>query len=209
MATLSQVKTFGGIGAILTLLLPVPTVGIFISAAGFILTLIAVKYASDLLGDRSIMNDMTFSIVMAVVGVVVGFGVIIGGVLNALASYFPGFTFANAANYFGPAFDPASVPMTAWMGLAGWLIVGLGVIWGMLTVSGVFFRRGFDQMGRKLNITMFGTAGLIFLIGAATTIIFVGFLLIPIALILLAVAFFSINDAAPVTASVQTGPVAR
>jgi uncharacterized membrane protein len=206
MATLSQVKIYGGIGAILTLLLPVPSVGIFLAIAGFILTLIAVKYASDLLADKAIMNDMVLSIVMAIVGVVVGVTIVLGGVLNLMASAFPGLTFANISTYFGPGFNPATVPASTWLGFAGWVFVGLAVIWGTMLVSGVYFRRGFSEMGTKLHVGMFGTAGLIFLIGAATTIILVGFLLIPIALILLAVAFFSINDSTPIPATVQPRP---
>jgi uncharacterized membrane protein len=41
---------------------------------------------------------------------------------------------------------------------------------------------------------MFGTAGLLYLIGAAFTIILVGFILLLLALILNMIAFFSMTD---------------
>ena len=52
---------------------------------------------------------------------------------------------------------------------------------------------------------MFAIAGLVFLIGADTTILVVGFIIIPIAFNLMAVAFLSINENAQV--SLQPNPV--
>ncbi len=49
-------------------------------------------------------------------------------------------------------------------------------------------------MSQKLGVGMFSTTGLIYLIGAALTIVFVGVILLFVALILNIVAFFSIPD---------------
>lgn len=191
MATLAEVRVYGGVGAILTLLFPVPSVGWLLALAGFILTLIAVKFAADILKDPSIMESMLVSISAAIASVVAGVIVI----LATLVGFF------GASHFFDPAywsgFNPSAVPVSHWVGLAGSLLVGLVVIWGLMLVSGVFFRRGFNRMGASLGVRLFGTAGLIFLIGAATTIVLVGFLLIPVALIILAVAFFSIREPPP------------
>ena len=199
MATLGQAKTYGGIGSILALLLPVPSIGWLLSVAGFILTLVAVRYISDIVHDRSIWNDMLISIVAAIVGVVAGFFVLFSSLLR-----FMGLNGLNFAD-FGPAFNPATIPAGDWLGLIAWALAGIAVIWVLLTVSGVFLRMGYSKIGRALNVGLFGTAGLLFLIGAATTILVVGFILIPISLILLAVAFFSINENAP--AGAQPGTV--
>lgn len=195
MATLGEVRTFGGVGAILTLLFPVPTVGWLLALAGFVLTLIAVKYAADILKDHSIMESMLVSISAAIASVVAGVVVVLAAVVGVF----------GASHFFDPAywsnFDPAAVPVSHWFGLAGSLLVGLVVIWALLLVSGIFFRRGFSRMGSSLGVGLFGTAGLVFLIGAATTIVLVGFLLIPVSLIILALAFFSIRDAPPEAAA--------
>ncbi|HEV2226321.1 MAG TPA: DUF996 domain-containing protein [Nitrososphaerales archaeon] len=188
MATLSQVKMYGGIGSILTLLLPVPSIGWLLAITGFILTLVAVKYVSDIVNDSSILNNMLISIVVAITGVTIGFFVLVASVFR-----FMGLNNLNFAD-FGPNFNPASIPAGNWLGLITWALAGIAVIWVLLTVSGVFLRRGYNRVGKALNVGMFGTAGLLFLIGAATTIIVIGFLLIPIAMILLAIAFFSINE---------------
>lgn len=192
MATLSQVRTYGGVGAILTLLLPVPRVGWLLALAGFVLTLIAVKYVSDILKDHSILDSMVISIVAAIGGVVAGVVVMFVGVLN----YF-GADNLLSADYWA-SFDPASFTTGDWVGLLGSVLAGIVVIWALMTVSGIYFRRSFSRVGAALNVGLFGTAGLLFLIGAATTIVLVGFLLIPIAMILLAIAFFSIRENLPV-----------
>lgn len=191
-------KTYGGVGSILALLLPVPSIGWLLAIAGFILTLVAVKYISDLVNDRSIWNDMLLSIVVTIVGVIVGFFVLVASLLR-----FMGLNNLNFAD-FGSSFNPSTIPTGDWVGLIAWALAGIAVVWILLTVSGVFLHRGYGKIAKALNVGLFGTAGLLYLIGAATTILVIGFLLIPVAEILLAIAFFSIQDNAPV--AVQPGP---
>ncbi len=188
MAPLSQAKTYGGVGSILTLLLPVPSIGWLLAIAGFILMLMAVKSISDIAKDSSIWNNILASIIVAIVGVFVGFFVLVTSLFR-----FMGLNNLNFAD-FGPSFNPSSIPMGDWFGLITWALVGIAAIWVLMLISGVFINRGYNKISKALNIKMFGTAGLLYLIGAATTIVLVGFLLLPIALILMAVAFFSINE---------------
>jgi uncharacterized membrane protein len=200
MASLSQAKTYGGIGSILILLTPVPSVGWLLAIAGFVLTLFAVKNISDVVHDSSIWNNMLFSIVVAIAGMLVGFFVLLGTLFRFMG--LNNLTFAD----FGSNFNPATVSTGDWVGLITWAIAGIAIMWVLLTVSGVFLRRGYSKIGSSLNVGMFGTAGLLFLIGAATTIVMVGFIIIPIAIILLIVAFFSINENAPSLAQTTAFP---
>ena len=198
MATLSQVKTYGGIGSILILLAPVPDVGWLLAIAGFVLSLIAVKYISDIAKDSSIWNNMLISIGAAIGGIFVGFFILLSAFFRFLG--LNNLTVADLSSNF----NPSTVPTGDWVGLILWAIAGLAVLWVLLTVSGVFFRRGYSRIATTLHVDLFRTAGLLFLVGAATTIVFVGFLLIPIAIIMLAVAYFSIRETAPLA----VGPVA-
>ena len=193
MASLGEAKTYGGIGAILTLLLPVPTVGWLLAIAGFILILVAAKYISDIVDDSAIWSSMVISIVAAIAGVIVSAFVLLTGFLRFL-----GLSSLNFAD-FGQNFSPSSIAVGNWLGLIAWAFAGIAVLWVLLTVSGFFLHRSYDRIGKALHVGLFGTAGLLFLIGAATTILLVGFLLIPIALILLAVAFFSISESPAAT----------
>src|SRR5712691_260970 len=71
MASLSQAKTLGGVGSILALLGIVPSAGPVLSIAGLIMTLVAVKYISDILGDKRIFKNMIISVILAIGRIIV------------------------------------------------------------------------------------------------------------------------------------------
>jgi uncharacterized membrane protein len=188
MASISNAKTLGGVGAILVLLAPAPSVGWILGIAGFILLLIAVKNISDFLEDSSIFNNMLVAIVLGIVGIIVGSVVVAGSFYRFLGQN------NLTPNSFGPNFSPSTVPTGDWVALILTALAGLAVIWILLIVSAAYVRRSYTTIATKLNVHAFSTAGLLYLIGATTTIVLVGFLLIFVAEILLAVAFFSIDE---------------
>jgi uncharacterized membrane protein len=189
MAAISQVKTLGGVGSILVLLTPAPSVGWILGIAGFILILFAVKQVSDMFNDSSIFNNMLIAILLAIVGVIVG-GLVVAG------SFFRFIGQNNLAgpDYFGQNFNPSTIPAGDWVALLTAVLAGLAIIWILFLVSAIFIRRSFNSIATRLSVNTFATAGLLYLIGAATTIVLVGFLLILVSQILLAIAFFSINE---------------
>lgn len=193
MASLSNAKTLGGLGAILVLLFVVPSAGAILGIAGFVMILVAVKYISDYFNERRILNDMLIAVTMSVVGIVVGSLVIVPTVIGAFMNgYFGGVNFA-----------PSSAITTAqWITFGTQIGLGLLAAWIFFLVSSIYIRRSYNLIGAKLNESMFGTAGLLYMIGAATAIVGIGFLILLIAQILTAVAFFSIPD------TLQAKPVA-
>jgi uncharacterized membrane protein len=80
----------------------------------------------------------------------------------------------------------------------GSAVTGIVLAWIFLIVSAFFLRRAYDKMAQGLGVGTFRTAATLYLVGAALTIVLVGFLLLFIAEILQAVAYFSIPDQAPV-----------
>ena len=201
MPQLSQAKTVGGVGAILMLLGIVPAVGWVLSIAGAILVLVAIKYVSDILADPSIFKNMIVAVVLAIAGLVVGVAVV-------LSTVFATFGMGVLASNFGNmgAFTPSSIPPGNWVGLILGVITGLAAMWVVLLVSSIFVRRSYGSMASKLGVSMFGTAGLLYLIGAALTIVLVGIVIIFIAEILNIVAFFSIPDQLPAAPQPQPAP---
>jgi uncharacterized membrane protein len=189
MATISQVKTLGGVGSILVLLTPAPSVGWILGIAGFILILFAVKQISDIFNDSSIFNNMLIAILLAIVGVIVGGLVVVGSFFR-----FIGQNNLAGPDYFGQNFNASTIPVGDWAALITTVLAGLAVIWVLFLVSAIFIRRSYSSIATRLSVHMFATAGLLYLIGAATTIVLVGFLLILVSQILLAIAFFSINE---------------
>lgn len=176
MTKLGDAKILGGIGSIL-LLIP------GVSIVGYILILIASKYISDGLGDKSIFDDMLLAVIAGIVGVAAAAFIIFTGVVFAVA------TFTASA--------------------IGGLIVGLLIAWIGLIVSSIFLRRAYGKIATKLNVGTFRTAGTLYFIGAILTIILVGFLILFVAAIIQIVAFFSIQDVAMVSPMQQmTAPAA-
>jgi uncharacterized membrane protein len=185
MPSLNDVKILGGIGSLFTLLAIVPTAGPVLSIAGLVMILVAIKFASDILGDSKIFNNMLFAVILGIIGIVVA----VVAVISAVARYV-GLGYLSGSAMGTP---PPTMAVGDVLGLVGTLVIGLVAIWVCFLISAIFLRRSYGELGKRLNIGLFGTAGLIYLIGAALTIILVGFVIIFIAEILFLVAFFSIN----------------
>jgi len=192
MGTLSQAKTLGGVGSILMLLNAIPSVGPLLGIAGFILVLIAVKYISDSVGDKSIFNNMIFSVITGIVAIVAAAILVFASILRFIG--LEGFS----SDFFNQDFlGPSEVVSGDVISLIASIVIGLVVFWILFVISAIFLRKSFTSISQALNVGMFGTASMIYLIGAALTIILVGFVLIFVAQILYIVAFFSIPDKAP------------
>ncbi len=165
MASLSSAKTLGGIGGILVF---IPG----LSLVGWILILVALNDISNAVQDRSIFDDALIAGITAVLGSVVLLVFLLSGAFGALIA-FGGFAFGTAA---------ILIPVI------------LGAFWIFAVISAVFLKRAYDKTAQRLNVNAFATAGLLYLIGALTTIILIGFAIIFIALIFQVVAYFSIED---------------
>ncbi|MDA4114680.1 MAG: DUF996 domain-containing protein [Thaumarchaeota archaeon] len=194
MGSLSTARTFGGIGSILILLFIVPVVGTLLSVIGWILVLIAVNNIADVVGDRSIFRDAIIAVVLAIVGIVVGVAVVFGSFarfagLNGL-NMFSGLDLSRNLN--STSFTSGQVVDLSFL-IVG-VVGGLALIWVFYLVSAIFLRRTFTKVASRLNVKMFATAALLYLIGAALTIILIGLVVLFIADILMVVAFFSMPD---------------
>ncbi len=172
MASLSNAKSLGGVGGILVL---IPG----ISIVGWILILVAIKEISDVTQDRSIFDDALIAGITAVVGAATLIFIFAFGAFGGLVTL--------GAIGFGP------------LGFLGAISL-LGLFSVVLIVSSIFLKRSYDKVAQRLNVGAFATAGLLYLIGALTVIVVVGFLILFIALIFQVVAFFSIQDQPPPSA---------
>jgi uncharacterized membrane protein len=83
----------------------------------------------------------------------------------------------------------------------------------LFIIGAVYQKKAYESIAKHTGIQMFATAGLLYLIGAATAIILVGLVISFVADILAIVAFFSLPDelaakppeAAPGTAEMAQG----
>ena len=185
VASLGQAKTLGGVGAILALLFWVPAhIGIVLLIVGLVLMLFAVKDIADIVGDQVIFSNMMYSVILAIIGPIIATVVLL----------------AAAASFFGAlsGFTPGSMTIpSGFFAALGFVVLAGVILWVCILISTVFVKRSYDAIALKLRVDMFRTTGLLFLIGAATLIVFVGFLILFIAAILQVVSFFSISETPP------------
>jgi len=178
----------------MVLLFIIPAVGVLLSVIGWILILVAVDNIAGAVGDSSIFKDTLIAAILAIVGIVVGALVVLASLLQ--------FTHVNGLTLLtGPhslrSLNATSFTAGSFTGVGGLVVgalIGLALIWVFFVVSAVFLRRGFTKIATRLNVKMFATASLLYLIGAALTIVVIGFVVIFIADILMVVAFFSMPD---------------
>ena len=189
MHTMNEVKMLGGIGALLTVLTLAPTAGFVLGIVGAVLMLVAVKYASEILGDPKIFTNMLYAVIIGIIGLVIAVGAVASAVFQAM-----GLGYLSSSLAFTP---PSSVSAGDVAGLIGTVLFGLAAVWVCFIVSSIFLRRSYTELGKRLNVGLFGTAALLYLIGAALLIVLIGFILIFVAEILLIVAFFSTDTQAP------------
>ena len=141
----------------------------FVSIVGYILVIVAVKQISDDLQDKAIFRDLVIAAATGIIGAFAGAFVIFGSLL----------AFGRTGS-----------------GIGG-LLAGLFIVWVFLVVSAIFLRRTYATMGQRLGVGSFKTAATLYLVGAILTIVVVGFLVLFIAQVVQAVAYFSIPDQPP------------
>ena len=196
-------KNIGGIGAILMFIgvLPLFTYSGIISLIGLILFLVAAKGFADHYKEGGIFNNAIYSIITAIVGGVVAAGVAV----IALVSFFDelGLNFTNAQDWSSlSAIDWQSVGMDLVLRFLGSIVIVLVLVWVFAILAAFFVRRSLKLLSAKTGVSLFGTTGIIMLVGAVIPVF--GLLLIWVGLLLLAIAFFSVRT----TPTQTTTPVA-
>jgi uncharacterized membrane protein len=192
--TLESDKTLGGIGALLVV---IGFLGFFVygyvailALIGMIITLIALKGMSDHYKEAGIFNNALYGVITLIIGVVAFIATLAIVILMALSSLAIDWTDPAAIQAYFMNFGNIG-------GIIGAAIGALVVLFVFAIVSAIFFRKSLTSLSAKSGENIFATAGLLWLIGAVLTIILVGFILIGIAWILIAVGFFSIKPTAP------------
>lgn len=194
-------KNLGGVGAILMFIgfvLPTATGGFgsLLSLVGLILVLAGLKGLADYYNDQGIFNNFLYGTITGVVGVVIAGITFVFVVITMLEDFLYGlFPTWNGDWTTLPGLTPdigGFIPTDILSFLAGILIV-LAILFFTAIVVAIFMRKSFNLLSAKSSVGLFGTTGLLLLIGAVLTIIVIGFILIWIAVLLLAIAFFQMK----------------
>jgi uncharacterized membrane protein len=192
-------KTLGGIGALLLVISPLTFVagafGGLLGLVGLILVLIAMKGLSDHYMEAGIFNNSLYGVIISIIGVVV----FLAALFVTAISFFSDYLGVDLSTAFS---DPTAFSSIDWVNILTFsdvmdfvtgIIISVVVLFIFAIIAAIFYRKSLTSLAERSGVGLFGTAGLLLLIGAVLTIIAIGFIIIWIALILLLVAFFQIK----------------
>ena len=193
MNNLGNAKTFGGIGALLSLFgWFIPSAGIIVSIAGLVLIFLAVKSISESTKDHDIFKNYLMYFILSIIAVVAIFGIILIGF--GASGGFTWITEIQSAQitdiesfmqYFGPLVGACALAL-----IIGWILSIIGAL---------YLRKSYNSIAEHTQVDMFRTMGTVYFIGAITTIILIGFIILFIAKIIEIIAFFSLPNDLPGT----------
>jgi uncharacterized membrane protein len=192
-------KTLGGVGAILMFIGIIPVINTYgvIELVGLILVMVALYNLAGYYTERGIFNNALYGLIAGIVGGVVAVGAVIITVLSSLTDFlytiYPSWN-GDWSALSGLTPDTTNLTLDAIMPFLTGLFVALIVLWVFGIISFFFVRRSLISLSAKSSVGLFSTAGLLMLIGAVLIIaIGIGLLLIWIALLILAIAFFQLR----------------
>ncbi len=162
-------KIIGGIGAILCVLGLVPHAGTLLAIIGEILILIALKVLSEYYNEPAIFSDALMATILG----------IIGTAASTVGVFSLGLSLSMLFH--------SGVPMVISV------IIVLIVAYIFIVLSALFYKRSLEKLGERSGEKLFRTAGLLMFIGAVLLVILIGGIIIAVAMILLAVAFFTLK----------------
>jgi uncharacterized membrane protein len=177
---LKTAKLMGGIGAILTLLAVIPSVGWLLSIVGFVLVLLAVKTISDTFKENKIFTNYLVAVVLSIASSLI---LAIGGV-------------ASAFRIIGIILQGFRIGI--WRlggGLAIGVILLLLISWVIFVIGNYFIKSSFDGIGEKTGEKNFKTAGLLLFIGSILLVVFgIGAIVLFVGVIFEIIGFFSMPE---------------
>jgi uncharacterized membrane protein len=168
---------------------------------GFILVLISLYGLADFYKNKKgIFNNALFGGLAAIIGMAVAGALMITVVLSSIEDFiyqlYPGWNGDMAAlQDLTP--NTANLDISAIAPFMASLLLVLVVLGVFAIIAAFFIRRSLKDLTTHSGVGTFATAGLLLLIGAVLTIPLVGILLIWIATLVLAIAFFSIKKSNP------------
>jgi uncharacterized membrane protein len=191
MVELSNAKIFGGIGALLLLIGGfIPYGGPIVSILGLVFIFIAVKTISDLTKDKDIFNNYLMHFIFGILTIVA----IVIIMLIAFGA-------AGGFSWISSLENAEITDIESFWEYFGDLLVGcvlaLLVGWILTIIAAIYLRRSYNSIAEHTKVKLFKTTGTIYLIGAFTTIILIGFLILLIARIIEIIAYFSLPDKLP------------
>ncbi len=201
--TLESSKTLGGVGAILILIGSLVTQYTFgiVDLIGVILVFVALNGLANYYKERGIFTNAIYSLVAGIVGIVVAAAAALYIIFDTtiltklIQDIYPTWngSWSTITSLRGMTPVTSNIPIGDVTSALGAVFLVLVVLWVFAIVAAFFARRSLKTLSSKASVGLFSTAALLLLIGAFLTIIFIGAILMWIAVLLIAIAFFQIK----------------
>jgi uncharacterized membrane protein len=196
-------KNLGGVGALLIFVSPLlgalPGIGGLtgiLSLIGAVLILVALKGFADYYKENGIFNNALYAIIPVIVGAVV----FVATLILAAVGFFTelGLDIADVQSWSSLSqINWQAVDLNLILRFIGVVLLAVVILFVFLVITVIFLRRSLGMMATKTGVGLFATTGTLLLVGAVLTIIIIGILLVWVAILLLAIAFFSIRTQQP------------
>lgn len=191
MGEFRNVKTIGIVGSLLALLGGfIPFIGPIIGLVGFVLVLIAVKSISELVKDKEIFRNYLIDFILSIISIVMILVIMLIGFFNV-----GGFTWITSLQDIN--IQDLSTFWDYFGGVISYAIMALIIGWILWVIGAIYLRRSYNSIAKYTNVSLFRTTGTVYLIGAITTIILIGFVILFVGRIIEIIAYFSLPDELP------------
>ncbi len=196
-------KNLGGVGAILMFVSVLPYVGTYtfgvLGLVGLILLLIGMKGLADYYREAGIFNNALYGTITGIVGGVTFVTIIFTAVLGFISDIIPSWNEDWASlGQINPADISTNIDLSTIGPFLAAILVAFVVLFVFVLVVAILYRKSLNLLRDKTGVGMFGTAGTVLLVGAVLTIVFgLGLILVWIAVLLVAIAFFQLRPQQP------------
>jgi uncharacterized membrane protein len=201
--TIETSKTLGGIGAIL-IFIGAPaffvtyTFGAIIALIGLILVMVASYNLGSYYAETGIFNNALYGVIAGIIGIVIAGVTLVFAVLSSLTTFlqtiYPTWNGQDWTALQGLTPDLSNLTLDTIFPFIAGVLAAFLILWVFGIIATYLARRSLISLSAKSGVGLFSTAGLLMLIGAVLIIALgIGLLLIWIALLLLAIAFFQIR----------------
>jgi uncharacterized membrane protein len=194
--TFESSKTLGGIGAILMFIGIFPIISYYGIAEiiGAILVVVALHGLAGYYKESGISRNALYGILVGIIGVVIAAVAAVVTVLTSISDLlkqiYPGWN-GDWSTLQGMTPNTTNLDTSTIFPILAGILVILVIVWVFAIIAAFFIWRSLKQVSNKSHVGLFGTAGLILLIGAVIPIF--GLILMWISTLLLAIAFFTLK----------------
>jgi uncharacterized membrane protein len=197
--TLESSKNLGGVGAILILIGVLPYISFYgiVEIIGAILVLIALHGFASHYNERGIFNNALYGVIAGIIGVIaavaIGIAIILPNITGFIMKLYPTWNgdWSTLGQFTSMTPSTSNIAPTDILPFVSAAIIVFVILWVFSIVGAFFIRSSLKQVSSRTTIGLFSTAGLLLLIGAILTIVLIGFILMWIAALILAIAFFT------------------